>query len=48
MGAEGWGYQDILPYFIKMENNFAAELDEGIFMQRTTLKLFNQVFTNLI
>ena len=20
-GCEGWGYDDVLPYFIKMENN---------------------------
>ena len=21
MGCEGWGYDDVLPYFIKLENN---------------------------
>ena len=28
-GAEGWSYQEVLPYFIKMEDNRAEGLDEG-------------------
>ena len=33
-GAEGWSYAEVLPYFIRMEDSKAAEVDRG-----TTLKI---------
>lgn len=29
MGAEGWGYEDVLPYFKKSENYEGQDVDEG-------------------
>ena len=33
-GAEGWSYAEVLPYFIRMEDSKAAEVDRG-----TTLRI---------
>ena len=29
LGSEGWGYEDVLPYFIKSENNEDAILAQS-------------------
>ena len=29
LGAEGWSYKDVLPYFIKAENNLIPDLQDS-------------------
>ncbi len=46
LGNEGWGYDDVLPYFIKSENNEGSELDEGFHGKGGPLNVMDRVFTH--
>ena len=46
LGNAGWGYQDVLPYFIKSENNIGASLDPGFHGKGGPLHVCDRTFTH--
>lgn len=47
-GNKGWGYQDVLPYFLKSENNTSEFLDSNIHSHGGPLKVTNIPYPNLL
>ena len=47
-GAEGWSYADVLPYFIRMEDSRAKNVDSGIRCHRTFLFPLNNKLRILV
>lgn len=43
LGNEGWGYDDVLPYFIKSENNKGANIEAGFHGTDGPLRVMDRV-----
>lgn len=43
LGNEGWGYDDVLPYFIKSENNTGTNIDAGFHGTQGPLGVMDRV-----
>lgn len=46
LGNDGWGYDDVLPYFIKSENNESADVDAGFHGKDGPLNVMDRVYTH--
>ncbi len=46
MGNDGWGYEDLLPYFIKSENNKSAGLEPGFHGKNGPLNVCDRPYTH--
>lgn len=48
LGNEGWGYEDVLPYFIKSENNTGANIEAGFHGADGPLAVMDRVHNHLL
>eukprot|EP00095_Tigriopus_kingsejongensis_P005708 maker-scaffold7610_size3089-snap-gene-0.2 protein:Tk05708 transcript:maker-scaffold7610_size3089-snap-gene-0.2-mRNA-1 annotation:"choline dehydrogenase" len=46
LGNPGWGYEDVLPYFIKSENNSGKQLDKNFHGHGGPLSVSDRRYTN--